>query len=67
MKSRRTLWLQTASDSDLLMIYNLYKNWEDILYMSFENTDKYDNYDKLGASVEKEITHRQMLKECKNK
>jgi hypothetical protein len=67
MKSRRTLWLQTASDSDLLMIYNLYKNWEDILYMSFENTDKYDNYDKLGASVEKEINHRQMLKERKNK
>lgn len=60
MKSRRTLWLQTASDSDLLMIYNLYKNCEDILYMSSESTDKYD---KLGASVEKEINHRQMLKE----
>ena len=32
--------------------------------MSSESTDKYN---KLGASVEKEITHRQMLKECKNK
>ena len=38
---------------------NLYKNCEDILYMSSESTDKYD---KLGASVEKEINHKQMLK-----
>lgn len=58
MKSKRKTWLAIASDSDLLMIYNLYKNCEDILYMSVDS----DKYDRLIADIEKEAEYRQMLK-----
>lgn len=58
MKSKRKTWLAIASDSDLLMIYNLYKNCEDILYMSVDS----DKYDRLIADIEKEAKYRQMLK-----
>lgn len=60
MKSKRKTWLAIASDSDLLMIYNLYKNCEDILYMSVDS----DKYDRLIADIEKEAEYRQMLKKA---
>ena len=58
MKSKRKTWLAIASDNDLLMIYNLYKNCEDILYISVDS----DKYDRLIADIEKEAEYRQMLK-----